>query len=80
MSYAVLTVRRLALFALTMSVVIGFASRSWAVTGLQQTTALGNLAFAFGEDEIKNDVGVWRDVHRLATGVWSSEGLQVAIE
>jgi M6 family metalloprotease-like protein len=81
MSYVVLTVRRLALSALTMWVVVGFASWSWAVTGLQQTTGLGNLSFAFGEDEIKNDVGVWRDVHRLATGVWSSAGdaLQIKV-
>ena len=63
-----------------MCALLGFGSWSWAVTGIQQTTTLGNLSFAFGEDEIKNDVGVWRDVHRLATGIWSSSGDALQIE
>jgi hypothetical protein len=82
MSCIVSTIRRLATVALAIWMITASAPRrSWAVTGLQQTTALGNLSFAFGESEIKNDVGVWRDVPRLATGVWSSAGdaLQITV-
>lgn len=81
MSYLVSTIRRSAIVALATWMIAGSVSTSWAVTGLQQTTGLGNLSFAFGEDEIRNDVGVWRDVRRLATGVWSSAGdaLQITV-
>src|SRR5882672_5471268 len=48
MSYLVSTIRRLAIVALAIWMIAGSASTSWAVTGLQQTTALGNLSFAFG--------------------------------
>jgi M6 family metalloprotease-like protein len=74
-------IKILASWALALWLVVGLASSSWAVTGIQQTTALGNLSFAFGEDEIRNEVGMWRDVHRLATGVWSNSGdaLQIKV-
>jgi M6 family metalloprotease-like protein len=63
-----------------MCALAGLVSSSWAVTGIPQTTALGNLSFAFGENAIKNDVGVWRDVQRLATGVWSASGDALQIQ
>ena len=81
MSHIVSTIRKLAIVALAFWMSAGSISTSWAVTGIPQTTTLGNLSFAFGEDEIKNDVGVWRDARRLATGVWSRSGeaLQITV-
>ena len=81
MSYIVSTIRKLAIVALAIWMSAGSVSTSWAVTGIPQTTTLGNLSFASGKDEIENDVGVWRDVRRLATGVWSraGEALQITV-
>ncbi|MFI4953816.1 MAG: hypothetical protein ACHP7M_11810 [Burkholderiales bacterium] len=47
---------------------------SSALAGIAATTSLGNLSLAFGEDSTHNAVGVWRDINRLSTGVWSQSG------
>jgi M6 family metalloprotease-like protein len=51
------------------------------LSGLPKTTTLGNMSFAVGTDATKNERGVWFDVSRLATGVWSSRGdsLQITV-